>query len=112
MAKPECKSEQASEEVGVHKNRQLTVGYVRRFPNYDAFAALNLSGRWLEQAGFETGMQVAVTVEHGRLVIAALEKKVEPVKLNEANEKIIARGKRKMQRINKLIKNYEKRLGY
>jgi toxic protein SymE len=30
---------------------------------------MKLSGRWLEQAGFDPGQRVRIEVQHGRLVI-------------------------------------------
>jgi toxic protein SymE len=32
---------------------------------------MKLAGRWIEHAGFEAGQHVRISVEHGRLTIAA-----------------------------------------
>nr|WP_230413199.1 SymE family type I addiction module toxin [Paraburkholderia antibiotica] len=32
---------------------------------------MELSGRWIEHAGFEAGQRVRITVEYGRLTITA-----------------------------------------
>lgn len=58
--------------------RQLTVGYVSinhtdrqtgatRY--YSRSPVLNLKGNWLQEAGFDYGQPVIVTVEQGRLII-------------------------------------------
>lgn len=58
--------------------RQLKVGYVSinhvdrhtgasRY--YSRSPVLNLKGNWLQEAGFEYGQPVIVTVERGRLII-------------------------------------------
>ncbi|AQH02080.1 hypothetical protein A9R05_22985 [Burkholderia sp. KK1] len=41
-------------------------------PNYKPlplYPWLKLAGRWLEQAGFESGQRAKVEVQHGKLVI-------------------------------------------
>ncbi|APR38905.1 SymE family type I addiction module toxin [Paraburkholderia sp. SOS3] len=35
------------------------------------FPWLKLTGRWIEQAGFEAGQRVRINVEQGRLIITA-----------------------------------------
>ncbi|MBK4717078.1 MULTISPECIES: SymE family type I addiction module toxin [Tenebrionibacter/Tenebrionicola group] len=46
-----------------HADRNDITTYYSRCPS------INLKGNWLEEAGFETGKQIKVTVEPGRLVI-------------------------------------------
>ena len=59
--------------------RQLTVGYVSinhvdrhtgasRY--YSRSPTLSLKGNWLQEAGFDYGQPVIVTVEQGRLIIS------------------------------------------
>lgn len=58
--------------------RHLKVGYVRKrhedpktflARRFSRHASLNLSGDWLQQAGFPTGTTVKVSVAHGQLII-------------------------------------------
>lgn len=41
----------------------------RKFKNDGFFPHISLSGQWVENAGFELGKQVFVTVENGRMII-------------------------------------------
>ncbi|MCP1437324.1 toxic protein SymE [Erwinia persicina] len=61
--------------------RQLKVGYtsIRHADRndmttyYSRCPSINLRGNWLEEAGFETGQPVKVTVERGQLIIRLAE---------------------------------------
>lgn len=62
--------------------RRAKVSYVRkrhedpktgRTRHYSRHPSLVLSGNWLEEAGFATGVKVSVTVRHGQLTLQALE---------------------------------------
>ena len=39
-------------EVSPANNRQLTVSYASRYPDYSRIPAITLKGQWLEAAGF------------------------------------------------------------
>ena len=45
-------------EVSPANNRQLTVSYASRYPDYSRIPAITLKGQWLEAAGFATGTAV------------------------------------------------------
>ncbi|MBA5203586.1 type I toxin-antitoxin system SymE family toxin [Pectobacterium aroidearum] len=49
--------------------RHYTVGYAPNGGKKLPSPQCKLSGKWLEDLGFNTGQPVIVTVEHGRLVI-------------------------------------------
>ena len=49
-------------EVSPANNRQLTVSYASRYPDYSRIPAITLKGQWLEAAGFATGTVVDVKV--------------------------------------------------
>ncbi|QHQ21948.1 type I addiction module toxin, SymE family [Pectobacterium brasiliense] len=49
--------------------RHYTVGYAPNGGKKPPSPQLKLSGKWLEDLGFNTGQPVIVTVEHGKLVI-------------------------------------------
>ncbi|OSN04465.1 SymE family type I addiction module toxin [Lonsdalea iberica] len=54
-----------------HCERHYTVGYVPNGGKKPLSPQLKLSGKWLEELGFNTGQSVIVTVERGKLVIEA-----------------------------------------
>ncbi|MFP1982737.1 SymE family type I addiction module toxin [Lonsdalea quercina] len=54
-----------------HCERHYTVGYAPNGGKKPPSPQLKLSGRWLEELGFNTGQPVIVTVERGKLVIEA-----------------------------------------
>lgn len=58
--------------------RLIKVGYVRkrhqdpktrRTRHYSRHPSLVLSGNWLEEAGFPTGVAVSITVQYGQLIL-------------------------------------------
>lgn len=60
--------------------RQLTVSYVRkrhqdpktrRTRHYSRHPSLVLTGNWLEEAGFATGVVVNVSIQQGMLILQA-----------------------------------------
>lgn len=65
--------------AGIAKSaRQIKVSYVRkrhqdpktgRTRHYSRHPSLVLSGNWLEEAGFSTGMSVNITVEQGQIIL-------------------------------------------
>ena len=55
-------------EVSPANNRQLTVSYASRYPDYNRIPAITLKGQWLEAAGFATGTAVDVKVMEGCIV--------------------------------------------
>ena len=58
-------------EVSPANNRQLTVSYASRYPDYSRIPAITLKGQWLEAAGFTTGTAVDVKVMEGCIVLTA-----------------------------------------
>lgn len=58
-------------EVSPANNRQLTVSYASRYPDYSRIPAITLKGQWLEAAGFATGTAVNVKVMEGCIVLTA-----------------------------------------
>ncbi|PVX97698.1 SymE family type I addiction module toxin [Paraburkholderia unamae] len=60
-----------------HPERRVTIQQSWRYRRLSArtrtdpplYPWIKLAGRWLEQAGFEAGQRVRVSVEHQRLVI-------------------------------------------
>lgn len=58
------------------KVQHLTRQYRDSHPcrtRYSRTAQIRLNGRWLEQAGFVEGQQVAVEVSDGRLIITPIK---------------------------------------
>lgn len=60
-------------EVSPANNRQLTVSYASRYPDYSRIPAITMKGQWLEAAGFATGTAVDVKVMEGCIVLTALQ---------------------------------------
>jgi len=58
-------------EVSPADNRQLTVSYASRYPDYSRIPAITMKGQWLEAAGFATGTAVDVKVMEGCIVLTA-----------------------------------------
>ncbi len=67
-----------SEQPIVKALRHLKVSYVRKrhedpktllATHFSRHASLNLTGDWLQQAGFPTGTRVKVSITHGQLII-------------------------------------------
>ncbi|MFL9858048.1 SymE family type I addiction module toxin [Paraburkholderia madseniana] len=52
---------------GRRKKEACMPFHLRKEP--PAFPWTKLSGRWIENAGFEPGQRVRITVEHQRLII-------------------------------------------
>jgi toxic protein SymE len=68
----------SSGQVIIKALRHLKVGYVRKrhedpktllARRFSRHASLNLTGDWLQQAGFPTGTTVKVSISHGQLII-------------------------------------------
>ncbi|UYA58692.1 type I toxin-antitoxin system SymE family toxin [Pectobacterium colocasium] len=68
MAERDSKSEPRATEVK-EPQRHYTVGYAPNGGKKPPSPQLKLSGKWLEDLGFNTGQPVIVTVERGKLVI-------------------------------------------
>lgn len=68
MAERDSTSEPRVTEVK-EPQRYYTVGYAPNGGKKPPSPQLKLSGKWLEDLGFNTGQPVIVTVEHGKLVI-------------------------------------------
>ena len=62
-------------EVSPANNRQLTVSYASRYPDYNRIPAITLKGQWLEAAGFTTGTPwIEVNPNYTAINAAAEEK--------------------------------------
>ena len=61
----------AEPEVLAANNRQITVGYASRYPDYRRTPSITMKGQWLEEAGFATGTAVEVKVMKGCIVLTA-----------------------------------------
>ena len=87
-------------EVSPANNRQLTVSYASRYPDYSRIPAITLKGQWLEAAGFTTGSKIDIKVMEGCIVITAMQPEPELVEsLRQLNKlcKLSARKQRQVQ---------------
>ena len=76
------------------KTRNLKV-YEQSGYKYKATPAIMLKGQWLKDAGFEIGDYITVTVEDGKLIIAA---DAERAAIVEAEEKFMEQELKKLQK--------------
>ena len=72
--------------------RTLIVGYRPQGANKNT-PSLTLSGKWLREAGFETGQQVSVKVMDGRIVLMAY---------GEQEQKLLAELKETQQKLKEI----------
>ena len=87
-------------EVSPANNRQLTVSYASRYPDYSRIPAITLKGQWLEAAGFTTGTPFDIKVMPGCIVLTAkLPEPEEPALLQSLRRvcKLSARKQRQVQ---------------
>ncbi|HFI8575155.1 TPA: endoribonuclease SymE [Escherichia coli] len=86
-------------EVSPANNRQLTVSYASRYPDYSRIPAITLKGQWLEAAGFATGTPVNVKVMEGCIVLTAQPPAAESELMQSLRQvcKLSARKQRQVQ---------------
>ncbi|WP_434666116.1 endoribonuclease SymE [Klebsiella sp. B345] len=97
MTDVDCISDSGEPEVLPKNKRQLTVGYVRRFADHSRLAALTMSGKWLEAAGFTTGTKVDVRVMDGCIVLTAIDPEPKLEAAMRRVEKLSARKQKQVQ---------------
>ena len=78
-------------EVSPANNRQLTVSYASRYPDYSRIPAITLKGQWLEAAGFTTGTPWSEVNPNYTAINAAAEEKDPDSVLNYYKQMITLR---------------------
>lgn len=81
-------------------NRQLTVSYASRYPDYSRMPAITMKGQWLEAAGFATGTVVDVKVMKGCIVLTALQES----ELMQSLRQVCKLSARKQKQVQEFIK--------
>lgn len=76
------------------------MGYVRDSRTFEPAPAVTLKGRWLDEAGFETGAALKVRVMPGCLVLTAQEPEPE---LMQALKKVCKLSACKQRQVTELI---------
>ncbi|HAY7502003.1 TPA: endoribonuclease SymE [Shigella flexneri] len=89
-------------EVSPANNRQLTVSYASRYPDYSRIPAITLKGQWLEAAGFATGTAVDVKVMEGCIVLTA-QPAAEESELMQSLRKVCKLSARKQRQVQEFI---------
>lgn len=94
-------------EVSPANNRQLTVGYASRYPDYSRIPAITMKRQWLEAAGFATGTVVDVKVMQGCIVLTARQESELMQSLRQVC-KLSARKQKQVQEFIKVITSKQK----
>ncbi|WP_208443429.1 endoribonuclease SymE [Pantoea agglomerans] len=95
-------------EVSPADNRQLTVSYASRYPNYSRIPAITMKGQWLEAAGFPTGTKVDVKVMEGCIVLTARHNDSELMQSLRQVCKLSARKQKQVQEFIQVIAGKQK----
>lgn len=90
-------------EVSPANNRQLTVSYASRYPDYSRIPAITLKGQWLEAAGFATGTVVDVKVMEGCIVLTAQPPAAEEGELMQSLRQVCKLSARKQRQVQDFI---------
>ena len=90
-------------EVSPANNRQLTVSYASRYPDYSRIPAITLKGQWLEAAGFATGTAVDVKVMEGCIVLTAQPPAAEESELMQSLRQVCKLSARKQKQVQEFI---------
>ncbi|WP_338558498.1 endoribonuclease SymE [Erwinia sp. E_sp_B04_7] len=88
MAEQDCNADTAVKEVTAPAFRRLKVSYAHTFPDYQQIPAINIKGKWLAAAGFETGTLVDVRVMAGCLLLTARPVEPEEPELMQALKRV------------------------
>ena len=90
-------------EVSPANNRQLTVSYAGRYPDYSRIPAITLKGQWLEVAGFATGTAVDFKVMEGCIVLTAQPPAAEEGELMQSLRQVCKLSARKQKQVQEFI---------
>ena len=97
-------------EVSPANNRQLTVSYASRYPDYSRIPAITLKGQWLEAAGFATGTKIDIKVMEGCIVLTAKQPEPELVESLRQLHKLSARKQKQVQALIGAIAGQKRKL--
>ena len=86
-------------EVSPANNRQLTVSYASRYPDYSRIPAITLKGQWLEAAG----TAVDVKVMEGCIVLTAQPPAAEESELMQSLRQVCKLSARKQRQVQDFI---------
>lgn len=95
-------------EVSPANNRQLTVSYASRYPDYSRIPAIAMKGQWLEVAGFTTGTAVDVKVMEGCIVLTARHQESELMQSLRQVCRLSARKQKQVQEFIQVIAGKQK----
>ncbi|WP_278427046.1 endoribonuclease SymE [Pantoea dispersa] len=98
----------AEPEVLAANNRQITVGYASRYPDYRRIPAVTMKGQWLEEAGFASGTAVEVKVMKGCIVLTARQKEDELMQSLRQACKLSARKQKQVMEFIRVIAGKQK----
>lgn len=104
MAEQECNAEVAAKEVAGPTVRRIKVSYARTFPDYEQIPSLTMKGKWLAEAGFDTGTVFDVRVMKGCLVLTARPPEPEEPELMKSLRQVCKFSARKQRQVQEFIK--------
>ncbi|WPG21426.1 endoribonuclease SymE [Kosakonia cowanii] len=90
-------------EVSPANNRQLTVTYASRYPDYSRIPAIIMKGQWLEAAGFNSGTGVDVKVMDGCIVLTARQPAPQESELMQSLRRACKLSARKQKQVQEFI---------
>ncbi|MDH2913620.1 endoribonuclease SymE [Kosakonia sp. HypNH10] len=90
-------------EVSPANNRQLTVTYASRYPDYSRIPAIIMKGQWLEAAGFASGTGVDVKVMEGCIVLTARKAASQESELMQSLRRACKLSARKQKQVQEFI---------
>ena len=101
-------AQQCEPEAFSANNRQITVGYASRYPDYRRISAITMKGQWLEEAGFASGTAVEVKVMKGCIVLIAQQQESELMQSLRQACKLSARKQKQVQEFIQVISGKQK----
>lgn len=108
MTKTHSIAQSSEPEVFPTNNRQITVGYASRYPDYSRIPAITLKGQWLEDAGFASGTAVEVKVMKECIVLTARHKESDLMQSLRQVCKLSARKQKQVQEFIGVISSKQK----
>ena len=103
MAEQDCNAEVAAKEVASSTLRRIKVSYARTFPDYEQIPSLAMKGKWLAEAGFDTGTVVDVRVMKGCVVLTARPPEPEEPELMKSLRQVCKFSARKQRQVQEFI---------
>lgn len=103
MAEQDCNAKVEAKEVTGSAVRRIKVSYARTFPDYEQIPSLAMKGKWLAEAGFDTGTVVDMRVMKGCLVLTVRPPEPEEPELMKSLRQVCKFSSRKQRQVQAFI---------